>query len=48
MLKQSLAMYDAYTAQIATCDAQVERQFTAVKPRWDAPDILPELPPVKP
>ena len=48
MLKQSLAMYDAYTEQIAICDAEIERQFTAIKPRWDAPDELPKLPPVKP
>ncbi len=48
VLGQSLAMYDAYTEQIAACDAQIERQFRAVKPRWDAPDILPELPSVKP
>jgi hypothetical protein len=48
VLGQSLAMYDAYTEQIAACDTEVQRQFRAVKPRWDAPDILPELPSVKP
>lgn len=47
VLTQSLAMYDAYTAQIAACDAEIERQFAAIKPRWDAPDELPKLPPVK-
>ena len=48
VLKQSLVMYDAYTEQIMACDAEIERQFTAIKPRWDAPDELPVLPPVKP
>lgn len=47
VLQQSLAMYDAYSEQIAACDAQIERQFAAIKPRWDAPDELPPLPPVK-
>jgi transposase len=47
-LKQSLALFDFYTQQIAACDAEIERQFAAVKPRWDAPDDLPPLPPVKP
>ena len=40
-------MFDFYTQQIAACDAEVERQFVAVKPRWNAPDDLPPLPPVK-
>jgi hypothetical protein len=48
VLKQSLALYDAYTEQIMACDAQIERQFTVIKPRWDAPTELPSLPPVKP
>jgi hypothetical protein len=48
VLQQSLAMYDAYTQQLAACDAEIERQFTALKPRWDAPDQLPKLPPAKP
>jgi transposase len=44
VLKQSLVMYDTYTEQIMACDAEIERQFAAVKPRWDAPDELPTLP----
>jgi hypothetical protein len=48
VLGQSLAMYDAYTEQLVACNTEIERQFTAVKPRWDAPDELPPLPPVKP
>jgi transposase len=47
-LKQSLELFDFYTQQITACDAEIERQFAAVKPRWDAPDDLPPLPPVKP
>jgi transposase len=47
VLTQSLAMYDAYTAQISACDTEIERQFAAIKPRWDVPDELPQLPPVK-
>ena len=48
VLQQSLHMYDVYTEQIACCDAEIEHQFAVVKPRWDAPDKLPKLPPVKP
>lgn len=46
-LTQSLELFDFFTTRIAACDAQIERQFTALKPRWDAPDDLPPLPPVK-
>ena len=46
-LKQSLALFDAYTDQLTACDAEIERRFAVVKPRWDAPDDLPLLPPVK-
>jgi hypothetical protein len=47
-LKQSLELFDFFTAQITACDAEIERRFAAVKPRWDAPDELPHLPPAKP
>jgi hypothetical protein len=47
-LKQSLDLFDFFTAQIAACDAPIEHQFRAIKPRWDAPNELPPLPPVKP
>ena len=46
-LKQSLDLFDFFTVQIAVCDTEIERQFSAIKPRWDAPDDLPPLPPVK-
>ncbi|MDA1330461.1 MAG: hypothetical protein O3B43_05295 [Chloroflexi bacterium] len=35
VLKQSLAMYDFYTAQLADCDREIERTFTLIKPRWE-------------
>jgi transposase len=31
-LKQALALYDAYTTQLQQCDAEIERQFQAIKP----------------
>lgn len=34
VLKQSLELYDFYTAQIAACDAQLQQQFSVMKPRW--------------
>jgi len=38
-LKQSLELYDFYTAQVATCDAMIQQQFAAMKPRWEtSPD----------
>lgn len=38
-LKQALALYDAYTEQLVECDAEIERQFQAIKPVTD--DDLP-------
>jgi transposase len=35
LLKQFLEFYDFYTAQIAACDAQIQHQYSAMKPRWD-------------
>jgi transposase len=43
-----LELVDFYTQQLADCDAELERRFAAVKPRWDAPAELPKLPKVKP
>lgn len=47
VLKQALALFDFYTTQLAACDAQVERRFAAIKPRWETPAALPSLPPAK-
>jgi transposase len=44
-LKQALALYDFYTAQLVECDAEIEQQFATLKPTatidnppWDASD----------
>jgi transposase len=41
-LKQALALYDFYTAQIADCDAEMERQYAALQPIADAADLPPQ------
>ena len=46
-LKQSLELFDFYTQQLAACDTELEHQFAALSPRWDAPAELPPLPKVK-
>ncbi len=33
-LFQSLELYDFYTRQVANCDAQIQQQYAAMKPRW--------------
>lgn len=35
VLKQSLELYDFYSQQLAACDAQIQQQFSTMKPRWD-------------
>jgi len=47
-LKQSLEIVDFFTHQLTDCDAELERQFAAVKPRWEVPVELPSLPKAKP
>jgi transposase len=45
-LKQSLELFDFYTAQIAACDAVIQQHFASMKPRWEpAPDKQPVTPP---
>ena len=39
-LKQALALYDAYSVQLAECDGEIERQFANLKP------ISEDLPPL--
>lgn len=41
-LKQALQLYDVYTAQLAACDEEIERQYAAIRPRFDPDD--PEAP----
>jgi transposase len=45
VLMQSVEGYDFYTQQLAACDAEVERLYAAIKPRWEIPEDLPKLPP---
>ena len=40
-LKQTLSLYDAYTAQIAACDVVLEQQFSALKPSHDQGELPP-------
>jgi transposase len=40
-LKQSLELYDFYTQQVTTCDAVIQQQFAAMKPRWE---MTPDTP----
>lgn len=39
-LTQALALYDAYTAQMRACDAEIEQHYATLRPRFDpeAPD----------
>jgi transposase len=48
ILQQMLDLYDYYTARISECDTRIERQFTAMKPRFESDDPLPPHPPAKP
>jgi transposase len=43
-LQQSLELYDFYTQQIAACDAQIQQQFSVMKPRWVMPSATPVMP----
>lgn len=48
ILTQALELFDFYTRQIAACDAQIERQFAAMKPRFTSDEPSMPLPRVKP
>ena len=37
-LRQALALYDAYSAQLTECDGEIERHYAAIKPRFDPDD----------
>ena len=43
VLKQSLELHDFYTQQVADCDAQIQHQYSVMKPRWEylAPNTIP-------
>ena len=45
VLKQSLELYDFYTAHLAACDERIQHEFSAMKPRWEAvPQPAKQLP----
>ena len=48
VVKQSLEVYDFYTRQVAECDAEIERKYAAMKPRWESAEALPDGPRLKP
>lgn len=48
VVRQSLELFDYYSTQIEACNTEIERNFSAIKPRWQPPADLPTLPPVKP
>jgi transposase len=37
-LRQALALYDAYSTQLAECDQEIESHYAAIKPRFDPDD----------
>lgn len=41
VLKQSLAMYDSYTQQIAECDAEIERLYGGIRPSENEAELPP-------
>ena len=43
-LAQSLELYDFYTRQVANCDAQIQQQYAAMKPRWHPSPDTPVRP----
>ena len=43
-----MELYDDYTPKIRECDAQIERRFLGMKPRFESDARPPTLPPVKP
>ncbi len=38
VLKQSLALFDFYTAQIQRCDEEIERTYSLIRPDWGEPE----------
>jgi hypothetical protein len=44
---QALAIYDAYTTQIAACDTQIEEYLKSMESRGEPNAPLPDLPPAK-
>src|SRR6266496_1850725 len=47
VLQQALVLFDVYTAQLAVCDAEIERYLKAMESRGEPDAPLPDLPPAK-
>jgi len=41
VLKQSLELYDFYTRQVESCDAEIERMYALTRPDWEAGELKP-------
>lgn len=41
VLQQSLELYDFYTQQVETCDAEIERAYGATHPDWPTAPVAP-------
>lgn len=41
IVKQSLELYDHYTKQIESCDAEIERVYALTRPDWDEGELKP-------
>lgn len=41
VLKQSLAVYDFYTEEIAECDEEIERMYAVIRPTWEVGELKP-------
>jgi transposase len=44
VLKQSLEVYDFYTAQVTACDTEIQHQFSVMKPRFTDDGSLAAVP----
>lgn len=47
VVQQALELYDFYTQKLNECDAVIEKQYAAMKPRWEG-EVSADLPPLKP
>lgn len=45
-LRQSLELYEFYTRQVEHCDAEIQRHYVTLKPRWEQPDVTENAPPI--
>ena len=46
ILKQALELFDYYTRQVETCDAEIDRLYALTRPEWEGGELKP-LPPKK-